>query len=67
MLFVKLTFVTWIQDWGNDTYPPWAHGPGYILSQDIAHFVVQGHQKNILKVRIPSQSSSQAADSFEHS
>lgn len=36
-------------DWGNSTYPPWAHGPGYILSQDLAHFVVKGHQKNILK------------------
>lgn len=37
------------EEWGNDTYPPWAHGPGYIMSQDIAHFVVEGHQKNLLK------------------
>lgn len=46
----KLTFVTCLQEWGSDIYPPWAHGPGYILSQDIAHFVVEGHQKNLLKV-----------------
>lgn len=27
------------------SYPPWAHGPGYIISRDIAKFIVQGHQE----------------------
>lgn len=39
-----------MQDWGNNIYPPWAHGPGYVLTSDIAHFVVEGHRKNFLKV-----------------
>jgi hypothetical protein len=46
----------------NDTYPPWAHGPGYIMSQDIAHFVVEGHQKNLLKVCTLPSSPCDAAD-----
>ncbi|CAA6653912.1 unnamed protein product [Spirodela intermedia] len=32
------------EEWPDDSYPPWAHGPGYIISQDIAEFVVNGHQ-----------------------
>jgi hypothetical protein len=32
-------------------YPPWAHGPGYIISRDIAKFVVRGHQELTLQVR----------------
>lgn len=37
------------KDWANKTYPPWAHGPGYVISLDIALFVVKGHQKDFLK------------------
>ena len=33
-----------------DMYPPWAHGPGYIISRDIAKFVVRGHQELTLQV-----------------
>ncbi|XP_078443770.1 hydroxyproline O-galactosyltransferase GALT3-like [Wolffia australiana] len=32
------------QEWPDFTYPPWAYGPGYLVSQDIAKFVVKGHQ-----------------------
>ncbi|KAL8486075.1 hypothetical protein ACS0TY_022977 [Phlomoides rotata] len=32
------------EEWPHSSYPPWAHGPGYILSEDIARFIVQGHQ-----------------------
>ncbi|XP_047960173.1 hydroxyproline O-galactosyltransferase GALT3 [Salvia hispanica] len=32
------------EEWPNSTYPPWAHGPGYIISNDIAEFIVAGHR-----------------------
>ncbi|XP_020676724.1 hydroxyproline O-galactosyltransferase GALT3 isoform X2 [Dendrobium catenatum] len=37
-------------EWSNDSYPPWAHGPGYIISRDIAKFVVKGHEGGKLKL-----------------
>ncbi|RVX21691.1 Hydroxyproline O-galactosyltransferase GALT3 [Vitis vinifera] len=40
------------EEWPRDTYPPWAHGPGYIISRDIAKFIVQGHQERDLQVRV---------------
>ncbi|CAH9129570.1 unnamed protein product [Cuscuta epithymum] len=33
------------EEWPHSSYPPWAHGPGYIISRDIAKFIVQGHKK----------------------
>ncbi|KAL2470229.1 putative beta-1 [Abeliophyllum distichum] len=36
------------EEWAHSSYPPWAHGPGYIISQDIAKFIVQGHQEREL-------------------
>lgn len=38
------------EEWPLDSYPPWAHGPGYIISQDIAKFVVKGHRERDLKL-----------------
>uniref|UniRef100_A0A5B7BZN1 Putative beta-1,3-galactosyltransferase 16 n=1 Tax=Davidia involucrata TaxID=16924 RepID=A0A5B7BZN1_DAVIN len=38
------------EEWPHASYPPWAHGPGYIISQDIAKFIVQGHQERDLKL-----------------
>ncbi|KAF6156517.1 hypothetical protein GIB67_011318 [Kingdonia uniflora] len=38
------------EEWPNALYPPWAHGPGYILSRDIAKFIVRGHQERDLKL-----------------
>ncbi|XP_039127925.1 hydroxyproline O-galactosyltransferase GALT3 [Dioscorea cayenensis subsp. rotundata] len=38
------------EEWPHDSYPPWAHGPGYIISRDIAKFVVQGHQERNLQL-----------------
>ncbi|CAL5199051.1 unnamed protein product [Lathyrus oleraceus] len=37
------------EEWPHDTYPPWAHGPGYVISRDIAKFVVFGHQERKLQ------------------
>ncbi|XP_051130032.1 hydroxyproline O-galactosyltransferase GALT3 [Andrographis paniculata] len=33
------------EEWPRSSYPPWAHGPGYVISQDIARFIVKGHQE----------------------
>ncbi|KAM7277891.1 hypothetical protein ACFE04_005025 [Oxalis oulophora] len=38
------------EEWRHETYPPWAHGPGYIISRDIAKFIVQGHNKRNLQL-----------------
>ncbi|KAL6008717.1 hypothetical protein ACLOJK_021943, partial [Asimina triloba] len=38
------------KEWPHARYPPWAHGPGYVISRDIAKFVVQGHQERSLKL-----------------
>lgn len=44
------------QEWPHSSYPPWAHGPGYILSEDIATFIVQGHKDMDLMVKISASS-----------
>ncbi|KAH9296004.1 hypothetical protein KI387_039592, partial [Taxus chinensis] len=38
------------EEWRQDSYPPWAHGPGYIISEDTARFVIRGHQEKRLKL-----------------
>ncbi|KAJ6801235.1 beta-1,3-galactosyltransferase GALT1-like [Iris pallida] len=38
------------QEWADDIYPPWAHGPGYVVSQDIAKAVSTQHKKRRLKM-----------------
>ncbi|XWS38895.1 hypothetical protein CRYUN_Cryun18bG0002400 [Craigia yunnanensis] len=38
------------KEWPHSSYPPWAHGPGYIVSRDIAKFIVRGHQERELKL-----------------
>ncbi|PQM34060.1 hydroxyproline O-galactosyltransferase GALT3 [Prunus yedoensis var. nudiflora] len=38
------------KEWPHASYPPWAHGPGYIISRDIAKFIVHGHQESDLKL-----------------
>lgn len=38
------------KEWPHDSYPPWAHGPGYIISRDIAKFIAQGHQEQELQL-----------------
>ncbi|XP_057959047.1 hydroxyproline O-galactosyltransferase GALT3 isoform X2 [Malania oleifera] len=36
------------EEWPHASYPPWAHGPGYVVSRDIAKFIMQGHKKGDL-------------------
>ncbi|KNA10091.1 hypothetical protein SOVF_147620 [Spinacia oleracea] len=39
------------EEWPDEIYPPYADGPGYIVSSDIARFIVREFQKNRLRVR----------------
>ncbi|KDP29247.1 hypothetical protein JCGZ_16636 [Jatropha curcas] len=38
------------EEWPHSSYPPWAHGPGYIISRDIAKFIAEGHRRRDLKL-----------------
>lgn len=38
------------QEWRDEVYPPWAHGPGYVVSGDIAKAAYKQHKKGRLKV-----------------
>ncbi|KAI3733643.1 hypothetical protein L6452_13091 [Arctium lappa] len=38
------------EEWPEDRYPPWAHGPGYVVSHDIAKAINQKHKKGRLKM-----------------
>lgn len=38
------------EEWSEETYPPWAHGPGYVVSQDIAKEVNRKHKTGDLKM-----------------
>ena len=38
------------QEWPEEDYPPYANGPGYVVSADIARFVVTEFEKQTLRV-----------------
>jgi hypothetical protein len=38
------------QEWPEEVYPPYANGPGYIISSDIAKYVVSQHGNRSLRV-----------------
>ncbi|KAL0917036.1 hypothetical protein M5K25_012076 [Dendrobium thyrsiflorum] len=38
------------EEWPGQRYPPWAHGPGYVVSKDIANAVYMQHKKGQLKM-----------------
>lgn len=38
------------QEWPEEDYPPYANGPGYILSSDIARFIVSEFENRKLRV-----------------
>ncbi|XP_006650429.2 hydroxyproline O-galactosyltransferase GALT5-like [Oryza brachyantha] len=38
------------EEWPRDAYPPYANGPGYIVSSDIANFVVSEMEKGRLNL-----------------
>lgn len=39
-----------LQEWPEEDYPPYANGPGYILSTDIARFIVKEFEQHKLRV-----------------
>ncbi|GLT56498.1 hypothetical protein SLA2020_295340 [Shorea laevis] len=38
------------EEWPEPAYPPWAHGPGYVLSHDIAKAVYTRHKEGRLRM-----------------
>ncbi|KAL4574228.1 hypothetical protein LXL04_021054 [Taraxacum kok-saghyz] len=38
------------EEWPEERYPPWAHGPGYVISHDIAKAINNKHKKGRLKM-----------------
>ncbi|KAF6151426.1 hypothetical protein GIB67_020650 [Kingdonia uniflora] len=38
------------EEWPEEDYPPYANGPGYVVSSDIAHFVVSEFEKHKLRL-----------------
>lgn len=38
------------EEWPEAIYPPYANGPGYIISSDIAKFIVSQHTKRRLRI-----------------
>lgn len=38
------------QEWPEEVYPPYANGPGYIVSSDIAEYVASKFEENKLRV-----------------
>ncbi|CAI9089698.1 OLC1v1024318C1 [Oldenlandia corymbosa var. corymbosa] len=38
------------QEWPEEIYPPYANGPGYIISRDIAKYVVAQHAQHNLRL-----------------
>ncbi|GER41412.1 3-galactosyltransferase [Striga asiatica] len=42
--------ISQFQEWPHDEYPPFAHGPGYVVSSDIARTVAKKHRIGQLKI-----------------
>ncbi|KAI5058523.1 hypothetical protein GOP47_0026693 [Adiantum capillus-veneris] len=38
------------EEWPEEDYPPYANGPGYIITRDIASFIVSEHKNNSLRL-----------------
>ncbi|KAK7317551.1 hypothetical protein RJT34_01891 [Clitoria ternatea] len=38
------------EEWSEEEYPTYANGPGYIISSDIAHFIVSNFEQHRLKL-----------------
>ncbi|PSS28693.1 Hydroxyproline O-galactosyltransferase [Actinidia chinensis var. chinensis] len=38
------------EEWPEETYPPYANGPGYILSSDISQYIVSEFEKHKLRL-----------------
>lgn len=45
-----MSFYMDFQEWPEEDYPPYANGPGYIISRDIAEFIISEFEKHKLRV-----------------
>lgn len=53
LIYIKMFFfLIFVKEWKEDKYPPWAHGPGYVVSHDIAKIVHEQHKSGSLKVQL---------------
>lgn len=43
-----------MQEWPEEVYPNYANGPGYVISSDIAHYIVSEFDNQTLRVSIIS-------------
>lgn len=41
-----------MQEWPEEHYPPYANGPGYIVSSDIAQYIVSDFETHKLRVSL---------------
>lgn len=39
-----------VQEWPQEVYPPYANGPGYVITSDIAKFIISQHVNRRLRV-----------------
>jgi hypothetical protein len=39
-----------LQEWEEEAYPPYANGPGYVISSDIAQYIVSEFDNQTLRV-----------------
>lgn len=46
----KRWLLSCLQEWPEEIYPPYANGPGYVISSDIAKYIVSQHAKHSLRV-----------------
>lgn len=47
-----------LQEWPEENYPSYANGPGYVVSSDIAQFIISDFEKHKLRVSIFNSSMS---------
>lgn len=53
LVFVSKTVLfCYLKEYPGKTYPPWAHGPGYVVSNDIAKAVNTKHKEGRLQVSL---------------
>ncbi|XWS16023.1 hypothetical protein CRYUN_Cryun34aG0050600 [Craigia yunnanensis] len=56
------------EEWPEEVYPPYANGPGYIISSDIAKFIVSQHGNRKLRLfKMEDVSMGMWVEQFNHS
>lgn len=52
LIDTNLIWKYWLvqQEWPEDVYPPYANGPGYIITSDIAKHIISQYQNQSLRV-----------------